>query len=114
MKWDDIAGNQYRLRFCFFSVPLLKFGGKYWEPDGKTSGVVVEVKTWLGDKFFVRPENVLFSRQAIEARDLRISNRMKSKMRLEPCDCGCNAMKPSDEWSSAWNQAASMVRCEPI
>lgn len=114
MNWTDHMGNVYRLTYRLLPVPVLKFGGEHWEADGRSSGPVVAVKTWLGDRFFVRPENLLHTRQAVQERDERISDRMKSKMRLEPCDCGCGSMKPADEWSSAWNQAAAMVRCEPL
>jgi hypothetical protein len=30
-----------------------------------------------------------------------------------PCDCGCELSKPADPASAAWQQAASIVRCEP-
>lgn len=114
MNWTDHMGNSYRLTRRLLPVEVQAFDGRYWSPSGKASGIVVEVKAWHGDRYFVRPESVLFTRQSIENRDNRISDRMKSKMRLEPCDCGCEGQKPADEWSSAWGQAASMVRCEPI
>lgn len=107
-------GNQFRLNFKLLPVKVLRFESPYWVPDGVSRGVVATVTTWHGDKFFVRPERLLYTRQEIEARDTRISDRMKSKMALEPCNCGCGSMKPADEWSSAWNQAAAMVRCEPL
>jgi hypothetical protein len=114
MQWKDQMGNIYKLRLKLLRVEVLKFNGKHWAADGLALGFVVEVKTWLGDGFFVRAENMLYTRQEIEARDARISDRMKSKRRLELCDCGCATMKPADEWSSAWGQAAAMVRCEPL
>lgn len=112
--WTDQMGNAYRLAYRFFPVQVLKFDGRRWCDDGRARGPVVAVQTWLGDKFFTRPERLLFSRVDIEARDEQISARMKSKMRVEQCDCGCGSMKPADEWSSAWNQAAAMVRCAPM
>ena len=114
MNWTDRMANKWRLTYRLIPVQVLRFDGKYWVPDGYSRGVVAAVETWLGDRFFARPERMLYTRQDIEARDASISDRMKTKIRMEPCGCGCGSLKPADEWSSAWNQAAAMVRCEPL
>jgi hypothetical protein len=114
MEWTGQLGTKYRLAYRPWSVPVHKFQGPYWEQDGTTDGVLVEVTSPLGDVFFARPEALLFTRQDIEARDLRVSDRMKARATLEACDCGCESMKPADAASAAWLQAAAVVRCEPI
>ena len=114
MKWSDQMGNQFRLTYRPWSVNVMKFDGAYWVEDGTDEGVLVEMKTWLGDKWFVRPDELLFTRHQIEARDNSMSDLMKSKVETVKCDCGCELSKPANEWSSAWNQAAGLVRCTPM
>jgi hypothetical protein len=115
MKWGALGGlTQYRLVYKLLPVRVSRFDGvQYWVDDGDARGVLVEVVTPV-DKFYARPEHLLFTRQQVQAHMERIGDRMKSKRRLELCDCGCATMKPADEWSSAWGQAAAMVRCEPL
>ena len=114
MEWTGRLGTKYRLTYRPWRVPVYKFQGPYWEPDETADGVLVEVTSLLGDVFFVRPEALLFTKEDIEARDLRISDRMKARATLEACDCGCESMKPADAASAAWLQAAAVVRCEPL
>lgn len=115
MKWEDAGGwSQYRLVFRVFAVRVMRFDGqKYWVDDGDARGVLVEVVTPV-DKFYARPEHLLFTRQQVEAHMERISDRMKRKVVFERCDCGCESQKPADAFSAAWLQAASVVRCEPL
>jgi hypothetical protein len=114
MKWDALGGlTQCRLVYKLLPVRVSRFDGeKYWVDDGDARGVLVEVVTPV-DKFYARPEHLLFTRQQVEAHMERISDRMKRRVVLEPCDCGCELSKPADPASAAWQQAASLVRCEP-
>lgn len=114
MEWTGQLGTKYRLTYRPWSVQVHKFQSPYWEADGTADGVLVEVTSLLGDVFFARPEALLFTRQDIDARDERMSDRMKAHATLEACDCGCESMKPADAASAAWLQAAAVVRCEPI
>lgn len=67
MQWTDpLFGNRYRLTFRLLPVHVLRFEGPYWVDDGRASGVVIEVKAWHGDRFFVRPSRLLYTRNDIE------------------------------------------------
>jgi hypothetical protein len=114
MTWTDEMGNKFRLCYRPWHVPVMRFESPYWIPDGNADGCLIEMTAWHGDKFFVRPERLLFTQASIEVRDQKISDCMKTKIALEACNCGCESNKPADEWSAAWLQAASMVRCWPI
>ncbi|MFN7318845.1 MAG: hypothetical protein ACK5S6_04980 [bacterium] len=114
MKWDALGGlTQYRLVYKLLPVRVSRFDGvQYWVADGRARGVLIEVQG-NADTFYTRPENLLFTRQQVDALVERMSNRMKRRAVLEPCDCGCEMSKPADPASAAWQQAASLVRCEP-
>jgi hypothetical protein len=60
------------------------------------------------------PEDVLFTKEQVEDRDNRISDRLINQVQWEDCDCGCNSRKPADSVSATWLKAASVVRCEPL
>lgn len=114
MQWTDQMGNRYRLTWRPWPVDTMRFDGNWWTADERSEGVLVEMTTWHGETWFVRPEQVLFTRRQIEARDSALSAAMLGKVERVPCDCGCERSKPANEWSAAWQQAASMVRCEPL
>lgn len=114
MKWSDEAGNQYRLTWRPWLVDTMHFNGRHWASDERAEGVLVEMKTWLGEIWFVRPERLLLTKHQVQQRDKDMSALMLSKVALIDCDCGCESKKPKDEWSAAWQQAASVVRCHPI
>jgi hypothetical protein len=59
-------------------------------------------------------EEVLFTKEQVEDRDNRISDRLINQVQWEDCDCGCNSRKPADSVSATWLKAASVVRCEPL
>ena len=66
MKWSDaIFGNQYQLIWKPWLVDTMRFDGKYWVDDGRAEGILVKMKTRLGDEWFVRPERLLYTSQMI-------------------------------------------------
>jgi hypothetical protein len=65
MKWTDHMGNQYRLTWRPWTVDAMHFDGRHWAADGRAKGVLVEMKTWRGETWFVRPERLLFIRSHI-------------------------------------------------
>lgn len=111
MKWSDKIGNRFKLTYRPWSVKVMHFNGEHWASDGKARGPVVEMKTWLGETWFVRPENALFTKSFVAAMQEAMSVAMLTRVKYEDCDCGCERQTPVDGYSAAWRQAASMVRC---
>lgn len=60
MKWQAIYfNNTYELVYKFWTVKTMRFNGKFWDPGKKKKGVLVKMKCWHGEIWYLEPESVL-------------------------------------------------------